>query len=75
MIQAIRKEVVILPGGRIEIHSPDLIPGTHAEVVVLIEETGKAVGTMSSLIGKGKGCYGTPAQADAFIRAERDTWE
>jgi len=75
MIQAIRKEVVILPGGRIEIHSPDLIPGTHAEVVVLVEGPGKAGGSMAALIGRGEGCYGTPAEADSFIRGERDTWE
>jgi|MTBAKMStandDraft_1061839.scaffolds.fasta_scaffold30178_2 hypothetical protein len=75
MIQAIKKDVVILPGGRIEIHSPDLIPGTHAEVVVLVEETAKVWGTMCSMIGKGKGGYESPAQADSIIRAERDSWE
>lgn len=74
-MRALRKKVIILPGGRIEIHSPDLIPGTHAEVVVLIDEPGKTSGTMTSLIGRGKGCFGTPAEADAFIRTERDKWE
>ncbi|MBM4031755.1 MAG: hypothetical protein FJ291_08225 [Planctomycetes bacterium] len=35
MITAIRQEVVVLPGGRIEIVSPELTPGAHAEVIVL----------------------------------------
>ena len=35
MIHAIRKDVVVLPGGRIEIVSSELTPGAHAEVIVL----------------------------------------
>jgi len=35
MIHAIRKDVVVLPGGRIEIESSELTPGAHAEVIVL----------------------------------------
>ena len=35
MIHAIRQDVVVLPGGRIEIVSPELTPGAHAEVIVL----------------------------------------
>jgi hypothetical protein len=28
-----------------------------------------------SLIGKGKGCFNSATEVDAFIRAERDAWE
>jgi len=35
MMHAIRQEVVVLPGGRIEIVSPELTPGASAEVIVL----------------------------------------
>ena len=37
MIHAIRQDVVVLPGGRIEIVSPELTPGAHAQVIVLEE--------------------------------------
>ncbi len=30
---------------------------------------------LSELIGKGKGCFKSAAEVDAFIRAERDAWE
>jgi hypothetical protein len=29
---------------------------------------------LSQLIGKGKGCFDSAADIDAFIRAERDAW-
>ena len=29
---------------------------------------------LSQLIGKGKGCFESAADIDAFIRAERDAW-
>lgn len=29
---------------------------------------------LASLFGAGKGAFDTPADADAFIRAERDAW-
>ncbi len=42
MINAIRQEVVVLPGGRIEIVSPELTPGARAEVIVLERAQGKS---------------------------------
>ena len=39
MIHAIRQDVVVLPGGRIEIISSELTPGAHAQVIVLEEAT------------------------------------
>lgn len=73
MIQAIKKEVTIQPGGRIEITSPELKPGMRAEVVVMITEY--KFNRLTSFIGKGKGGFASPNEADAFIRRERDTWE
>ncbi len=37
MANAIRQTVRVKPGGLIEIRSPELTPGTVAEVIVLIE--------------------------------------
>jgi hypothetical protein len=30
--------------------------------------------SLSSALGTGRGSFATPAEADAFIRAERDAW-
>lgn len=75
MIQAIKKEVTIQPGGRIEITSPELKPGMRAEVVVMITDSQYMFNRLTSFIGKGKGSFASPSEADAFIRKERDTWE
>ena len=75
MIQAIKKEVTIQPGGRIEITSPELKPGMRAEVVVMITDSQYKFNRLTSFIGKGKGSFASPSEADAFIRKERDTWE
>lgn len=36
MVAAIRQQVTVQPGGVIEIRSPELEPGSRAEVIVLI---------------------------------------
>jgi len=38
MITALRQKVKVQPGGQIEIRSPELEPGSIAEVIVLIEK-------------------------------------
>jgi hypothetical protein len=75
MIQAVRQEVIVQPGGRIEILAPELTPGRRAEVIVLEEAPARARPPLRSFHGTGKGCYATPEEADAFIRQERDAWE
>lgn len=37
MVNAVRRKVKVKPGGVVEIRSPDLVPGTMAEVIVLTE--------------------------------------
>lgn len=75
MIQAIRQEVTVLPGGCIELRSPELREGMHAEVVIFLPEKPASQLQLSGLIGKGKGAYNSPREADRFIRKERDEWE
>lgn len=75
MLQAIRQQVIIQPGGRIEIHSPELKPGQQAEVIVMIKGPIDKQLLLSSLIGKGKGAFNSPEEADEFLRKERDAWE
>jgi CelD/BcsL family acetyltransferase involved in cellulose biosynthesis len=38
MVAAIRQTVTVQPDGRIEIRSPELIPGAQADVIVIVEE-------------------------------------
>ncbi len=72
---AIKREILVLPGGRIELEIPELKAGTHAEVVILLAEQDRKPQTFSSITGKGKGAFSTPKEADDFLRKERDTWE
>jgi len=38
MDTALRQRLVVQPGGVIEIRSPELLPGTLAEVIVILEK-------------------------------------
>lgn len=75
MTRALKQNVVIGPGGVIEIRSPELPEGVKADVIVLYEEKEKKKIPLSKLFGKGKGLFATPEEADAFLRNERDQWD
>ncbi len=76
MAGEIRQYVTVQLGGIIEVRSPELTPGTRAEVIVIPQEAEPPQRrTLRSMIGTGKGCYATPEEAVAFIRKERDAWE
>jgi len=75
MRQAIKKEVIILQGGRVEFSSPELKPGVRAEVIVFVPNSKPASSKMVSFIGKGKGAFVKSAEVDTFLRNERDKWE
>ena len=72
MTTAIRQQVTVGPGGVIEIRSSELPVGARAEVIVLLEDAeAPPAGSLRSIIGSGKGCFATPQEADAFLRAGR----
>ena len=75
MIQAIKKDVTVLQGGRIEFSSPELTPGVRAELIVIIPDTEPMCTTLTSFIGKGKGAFTAPAEVDNFLQTERDHWK
>ncbi len=75
MVRVIKEQVMIQPGGVIEIRRADLPAGVRAEVIVMIEQPAKEPPPLTSLIGSGKGCFGSAAEVDAFLRAERDAWD
>ncbi|MCL2641087.1 MAG: hypothetical protein FWD53_09610 [Phycisphaerales bacterium] len=75
---AIRQATTVQPGGVIQIASDRLTAGVRAEVIVLVDElpsTPAMFPTMRSLIGAAQGSFKSAAETDAFLRAERDSWE
>ena len=75
MVHALRKKVTVKPGGVVELRSPELIPGSTVEVIVLQEKEPRKASSLGNLFGAGKGVFSTPEEADEFIRKERDLWD
>src|SRR5437868_3784290 len=71
MVAAIKQRVTVGSGGVIELRSPELRPGSEAEVIVLVdlrpEAPAEPTAPLTSFIGSGKGSFGDAAQADSFI--------
>ncbi len=78
-MERLRQEVIVEADGRIVIHVPQLKPGTHAEVIVTERPAppGDPVRPvrLSSLVGCCRGMFASPAEADEFLRRERDAWD
>jgi hypothetical protein len=75
MVRTFKENVIIGPGGLIEIHRPDLPEGAAAEVVITIELAQPEPAPLSNLLGKAHSGYASGEDADAFVRAERDAWD
>lgn len=75
MREALKQRVTIQPGGVVHLQSSELIPGSEAEVIVILEAPSATPISMASLIGTAAGCYPTPEDADTFLRRERNAWE
>jgi hypothetical protein len=75
MTRAIREHVIIEQEGVIEIRHPGLSVGMAAEVVVLVKQPGVKDRPLVSFLGQGRGCFASVAEADAFLRAERESWD
>ena len=78
MMKALRERVVVGREGSIEIHSPEFPPpGTPAEVVIIFEDSppGEPIPALQSLIGAAHGMFASPAEADAYLDRERESWE
>lgn len=75
MLAEIRQKAIVQPGGVIEIHSSELPAGTEVEVIVLVDRSPEASGSLVNLIGTARGGFSTPTEADEFIRQERNAWD
>ena len=70
-------ETIVLPGGRIEISSPELIPGQKVTVWIALEPAPAEKRALSEILGDYPGgrLFKTAEEVDAYIREERDSWE
>jgi hypothetical protein len=78
MATELRVETVVLPGGKIEISTPELIEGKRATVVVTIEDTEPdeqrhVIDLLRTL--PGHRLFQNAEEVDAYLREERDAWE
>ena len=78
MATEVRVETVVLPGGKIEISMPELIPGKRATVVVTMEdkesvEQHHVIDLLTAL--PGHRLFQNAEEVDAYLREERDAWE
>jgi hypothetical protein len=78
MTTEVRIKTVVLPVGKIEISTPELIPGRRATVVETIEDN--EAGEQAHVIDiiktlPGHRLYQSAEEVDAYIREERDAWE
>ena len=74
----IRVKTTVLPGGRIEISRPELIPGQHATVVVTIEDNGPVgqqhvIDILTAL--PGHRLYQNAEEVDSYVHEERNSWD
>lgn len=79
MLNAIKQQIIVKPGGVIELTLPELSEGAIVEVIVLFQDSSElakeTARSLTSLIGSAPGSFATPEEADQFIRQERDTWD
>ena len=78
MATEMRVKTIVLPGGKIEISTPELIPGQHATVVITIEdskpnEQPHVIDILTAL--PGHRLFHTAEEVDAYMHEERDSWE
>ena len=74
MTYALKQNVIVQPGGVIEVHVPHLAAGTPAEVIVLVEQPSNTKSPLLDLIGIAPGLYGGIEQIDAEITQLREEW-
>jgi hypothetical protein len=74
MLPMLKQKVTIQPGGVVHIQSPELVPGSTADIIIIPETSVAPSSKLVGLIGSATGGFVSPADADAFLRRERDAW-
>ena len=77
MLNALQIETTILPGGRIEITAPELVPGHRAKVIVVVEAETAEKQPLSEILGEYAGgrLFKSAEEVDAYLHEERDAWD
>lgn len=78
MRQALHITTRILPGGKIEIASPDLQPGEPVEVFIVPGQSDEPTRRSALDIlaeAPGHRLFENAAHVDAYLREERDSWD
>ena len=78
MATEVRVKTVVLPGGKIEISTRQLIPGQRATVVVTVEDResagrGHVIDILRGL--HGHRLFQSAEEVDAYMQKEHDAWE
>jgi hypothetical protein len=76
MAIAVQVKTKILPGHRVEVQAPELPVGCSATVFIVVEEQ-KPKRPFYDVVGDypGQKMFKTAEEVDAYIRAERDSWD
>lgn len=76
MVQAIKKRVVVKPGGIVEVQDPDLPEGATAEVIVLLGEHAEAErASLAEMVGAARGVFDSVDEVDGYLRKLREEWD
>ena len=76
MQRALHQRVMVQPGGKVEVVSPDLEAGQTVDVVVLHESTERGRSIMEILNGGPEHrLFQTAAEVDAYLSEEMASWE
>ncbi|MBY0526062.1 MAG: hypothetical protein K2R98_21890 [Gemmataceae bacterium] len=76
MHRTIQIETTVLPGNRIEIHVPELPEGRRTTVFVQMDEARTAKRPLSEVLKNYPGgLFRSAEEVDAYLRAERDSWD
>jgi hypothetical protein len=78
MATEVRVKTTVLPGGKIEISAPELIPGQRATVVVTIEENEPmeqrhVIDILATL--PDHRLFQNAEEVDAYMHEERESWQ
>jgi len=78
MATELRVKTVVLPGGKIEISTPELKPGQLATVVVTVEDdepvkSSHVIDILATM--PGHQLFQNAEEVDAYKHEERDAWD
>ena len=72
-------KTTVLPSGKIEISTPQLVAGQQATVIVRVKSEQHEKLTITERLVRanyhGGALFKTAEEVDAYIREERDSWE